>query len=70
MTKIPIYLITNKDYSTDFVNCFNDYLVYMLDVSNVDVSTLRNNVTVKDNKFVDTMVTNLLNKLIQKTNNN
>lgn len=65
-----IYLITNKDYSTDFVNCFNDYLVYMLDVSNIDVSTLRNNVTVKGNKFVDTMVTNLLNKLIQKTNNN
>lgn len=61
-----IYLITKKNYSNDFIDCFDDYLVYMLDVSNVDVKTIKNDNTAINNKFIDTMITDLLNKLIKK----
>lgn len=64
-----IMLVTHKDYSHDFINCFNDYLVYMLDLNNVNINDIRNEVIIKDNKFVDELITSLLNKMIEKIKN-
>ncbi len=64
-----IMLVTHKDYSHDFINCFNDYLVYMLDLNNVNINDIRNEIIIKDNKFVDELITSLLNKMIEKIKN-
>lgn len=64
-----IMLVTHKDYSRDFINSFNDYLVYMLDLNNVNINDIRNEIIIKDNKFVDELITSLLNKMIEKIKN-
>lgn len=64
-----IMLVTHKDYSHDFINSFNDYLVYMLDLNNVNINDIRNEIIIKDNKFVDELITSLLNKMIEKIKN-
>lgn len=64
-----IMLVTHKDYSRDFINSFNDYLVYMLDLNNVNINDIRNEIIIKDNKFVDKLITSLLNKMIEKIKN-
>lgn len=64
-----IMLVTHKDYSHDFINCFNDYLVYILDLNNVNINDIRNEIIIKDNKFVDELITSLLNKMIEKIKN-
>lgn len=64
-----IMLVTHKDYSHDFINCFNDYLVYMLDLNNVNINDIRNEIIIKDNIFVDELITSLLNKMIEKIKN-
>lgn len=64
-----IMLVTHKDYSHDFINSFNDYLVYMLDLNNVNINDIRNEIIIKDNIFVDELITSLLNKMIEKIKN-
>jgi len=64
-----IMLVTHKDYSHDFINSFNDYLVYMLDLNNVNINDIRNEIIINDNIFVDELITSLLNKMIEKIKN-
>lgn len=63
--KESIKLIINKDYQTDLINCFVDYLVYMIDVRKYDIENIHNNES-DNSQFVNELVTKLLSKLLEK----
>lgn len=60
-----IKLVINKDYQKDLINCFVDYLVYMIDVKKYDIQNIYNNES-DNSPFVNELVTKLLSKLLEK----
>ena len=60
-----VKIVINKDYQKDLINCFVDYLVYMMDVRKYDIKNIHNNES-DNSQFVNELVTKLLSKLLNK----
>jgi len=63
-----ISFLTKKDYQNDFINSFVDYFCYMIDVNSIEIDKINNDYSNEDSKFIDKLITKLLNSILNKKN--